>query len=390
MKVALVAEWLDAWRGGAETSTLQFMNHLVDRGVSVHLFTRSRPSPRPGLSVHTIPGASMSRTRQSMTFTHRVDRLLRRGSFDIIHAISPCRCADIYQPRGGLVAETVQRNLALRQAGAARTLKRCANQLNFKQRFLLSLERKILAPAERPVVVAVSDYVVRQLRDHYRLSDGRVRKVYNGVDPDTTPIEERRRNRATIRGEFGLKDGESLVILVAHNFRLKGVHRWMEALAGLLKRGVTNIRSLVIGKGESQRWHRLAHELGIDRHLTFIGPSERVPAFRHAADALVHPTYYDPCSRVVLEAMVGGLPVVTTRWDGASEMVEEGRTGFVIDDPDRVEVLAEKVERLCQADMGKSVGEAASSLADKLSMVRHAREMTKLYEELVREPTGQV
>ena len=44
---ALVSEWLDAWGGGAETSTLQFMHRLMDAGIEVHVFTRSRPSPLP-------------------------------------------------------------------------------------------------------------------------------------------------------------------------------------------------------------------------------------------------------------------------------------------------------------------------------------------------------
>ena len=59
MKVALVAEWLDPWRGGAETSTQQFIHHLMAGNVELHLFTRSRPSPTPGMHVHTISGASI-------------------------------------------------------------------------------------------------------------------------------------------------------------------------------------------------------------------------------------------------------------------------------------------------------------------------------------------
>ena len=91
MKIALVAEWLDPWRGGAEASTLQFIHRLMDSDVELHIFTRSRPSPTPGTRVRTISGASMSRTRMSMTFTHRVERLLQSESFDIVHAATGVR-----------------------------------------------------------------------------------------------------------------------------------------------------------------------------------------------------------------------------------------------------------------------------------------------------------
>ena len=382
MKVALVVEWLDAWRGGAETSTLQFLHHLMERGVEVHVFTRSRPSPTPGLFVQSINGASMSRTRQSVTFTHRVERQLQAGSFDVIHAISPCRVADIYQPRGGTVAETVVRNLALIASAPARHLKRYANRLNFKQRHLLALERRIMSAGDGPIVVAISGYVERQLAWHYALPPERIRRVYNGVNPDEADDRERAAHRSAIREEFGIADGDCLVLLVAHNFRLKGVQRWMEAMALLASRGVTGIRSLVIGKGDSERWHRLASRLRIADRLTFIGPSERVAAFRHAADVLVHPTYYDPCSRVVLEAMATGLPCVTTRWDGAAEMIRDGENGFVLDDSGDIEAMADRIVRLKDAGLRQRLGRAACGIRGEISMARHTAEMLTLYDEI--------
>ncbi len=382
MKVALVSEWLDAWRGGAETSTLQFMHHLIEAGVELQVFTRSRPSPAPGLHVHTVTGASMSRTRRSMTFTHRVETLLKGERFDVIHAISPCRAADIYQPRGGTVAESIERNLALIASPPGRSLKRLANHLNFKQRYLLSVEREMLNGDAVSIVVAISNYVADQLRRHYRVPPSRIRTIYNGVDPDSSSAEQRLRDRIGIRRQYRVADGDLLVLLVAHNFRLKGLQRWMEAMSVLAGRGLREVRSLVIGKGESTAWHRSASRLGISDRLTFVGPTDRVREFHHAADVLVHPTYYDPCSRVVLEGMVAGLPCITTRWDGASEMIRNGESGFVLPDPVAVEELAATVKALRNADLRRKIGQAASQVGERVFMVRHAQEMLVLYGEL--------
>lgn len=383
MRIALIVEWLDAWRGGAEKSSLQFVHHLMEQGVEVHVFTRSRPSPAPGLYVHTIHGASMSRTRRSATFAHRVERRLLTESYDVIHAISPCRGADLYQPRGGTVAETIERNLAIRRSPAGRSLKRCANRVNFKQRYLLGLERELMTAPNGPVIIAISDYVIRQLRRHYSVPAERIRKIYNGVDVDTTPIEARRRDRAMIRKEFGIREDACLVLTIAHNFRLKGVQRWMEALAALLRQGVHDIRSLVVGKGESERWHRLAARLGIAEHLTFIGRSDRVPALHHAADMLVHPTYYDPCSRVVLEALTAGLPCVTTTWDGAAETIEDGVNGFVLSDPWDTAALVDRVDRLRDAALRQRMSSAAAAVGPSVSMARHAEDTLELYGEFL-------
>ncbi len=385
-----MSEWLDAWRGGAETSTLQLIAHLREAGIELDIFTRSRPSPEPGMRVHTVSGAAKTRTRASITFANRVDRRIRAEKFDVVHAISGCLTADIYQPRGGTVAESVERNLAAVRNGTARRLKRLANYLNFKRRYQLATERKLFAPRERPIVVAISDYVVRQLKRHYALPDERIRKIYNAVEPDPADMEERRRDRQTIRREYRVADNELLVILVAHNYRLKGVDRWMEALAHLVHRRSLPVRSLVIGRAPVQRWRQRVRRLGISAHLTFTGPTHRVWAFLHAADVLVHPTFYDPCSRVVLEALAAGLPCVTTCWDGAAERIEDGLNGFVVQNPADTEALCDRIMVLSRAERRAAMGRMATEAATRVTAADHARAVISLYEEVAasRRPAG--
>ena len=383
LKVAIVSEWVDSWRGGAETSTMQFVHHLVDNNVEVHLFTRRRPSPTPEMKVHTIGGAGMGRTRRTMTFTHRVDRMLRNHHFDVIHAISPCRSATLYQPRGGTVAETVERNIALRRTAAAKTLKRYANRFNLKQRFMLRLEKEIMRDPDGPIVIALSEYVVRQLREHYQMPPERIRKIFNGVNPASADEGTRSRNRRDIRREFAIGEGELMALIVAHNFRLKGVEDWM-----LVHRRLCSleqpVKAVVVGKGDSQAWRQKARQLGLDGHMLFAGPSDRVAAFRHAADFLVHLSYYDPCSRVVLEALNDGLPCIASAWDGASELIIDGESGFVVPDPECHDQILRCVMTLASTEERKRVSEHAAQAAAACTMERHATEVLSLYKEMAR------
>ena len=389
MKVALICEWLDPWRGGAETSTLQFLHHALDAGIEVHAYTRSRPSPRPGFEVHSIPGAGLSRTRKSITFARRVEARLAGQRYDVIHAITPCRGVTLYQPRGGTVAETLARNLSLRTTRTGRALKSVLVGLNLKQRYLLRIERQLLGSPNGPAVAALSDYVVRQLHQHYGVADCRIHKIFNGVDVPLASATQRHRDRAEIRAQFHLPNDALVVLLVAHNFRLKGVQHWLSAHARLLAAGLTNVHALVVGKGESRAWHRRAEQLGLTQHLTFVGPSDRVAAFRHAADVLVHPTHYDPCSRVVLEAMATGLPCITTRWDGAAEQIVQGRSGFVLPDPADVDRLADHIRDLQAPPRRTDMGKQAARITDAISMARHCREMIELYTTLARTGRGE-
>ena len=377
MNVALVIERTEPWRGGAETSTQQFMQHVLSMGHQVEIFTRSRLSPAPGIKVHTL--SSPARTR---SFSRAVDRRLADADVNVVHAISPCLRADIYEPRGGTVVETIARNLALRRSGPGRSLKRLANRFNFRQRLMLDLERRLLSRRPGPIVVAISDYVVRQLRTHYDFPESQIARIFNGVDPDNTEESRRADNRREIRGLYGIGQDDLLVLLVAHNFKLKGVSRWIEALRRLADETHPAVRSLVVGRGSPIRWQRLAAAAGVGDRIQFTGPTRRIAAFYHAADVLVHPTYYDPCSRVVLESMVAGLPCVTTRYDGASELMENGVSGFVLDSPEEVDELARRVQQLADREVRLEMGRRAARAGQQASMRRHAEQIAALYEQI--------
>lgn len=381
MNIALVSEWLDAGRGGAETSVVQFLQRLRAHPVQVHVFTRSRSPAISGITVHTVRARGWSRAARSRSFRRQVEAELPRHPFDVVHAVTPCRGADIYQPRGGTVAESIRRNLALRPRGLARWIKRGANRLNIKLQGDLAAEREMMRGGA--VVAALSNYVARQVREHYQWPDDRIRLIYNGVDTPLRSADERAANRAALRRELGVADQEVLVLLLAHNFRLKGVASWMQAQALLMARGVHQIRALVVGRGVNAAWRRRARNLGLSRNLIFTGSSDRVAALRDAADVLVHPTYYDPCSRVVLEALADGLPCVASRWDGSSELIVPGETGFVIDDPDDIEALAECVRGLLDPAVRARMTRNATDGRRRLSMERHAAEMIALYREIL-------
>ncbi|MFH0983008.1 MAG: glycosyltransferase family 4 protein [Planctomycetota bacterium] len=383
MKVALVIEWLDEWRGGAETSTAQFVRHLLRRGVDLTVFTRSRLSPTPDLQVRTLSVTTPTRSRRSKRFAHRAAAAVRRERFDVVHAISPCLAADVYEPRGGTVAETVVRNLAIRPPGVWREFKRAAIRLNLKQRALLKLEQKLLGGSHQPLVIALSDYVMRQLREHYAYPPTRIRKVFNGVDPQPIDAATRQKDRADVRQLYHIGETDLLAIMVAHNFKLKGLGRWIEALKLLTAGTDLPVRSLVIGKDSSILWERLVARAGLSGRLQFTGPTRRVGAFFHAADLLVHPTYYDPCSRVVLEAMTAGLPVVTTRYDGASEVIENGVNGFVVEEIDAARALADCVLRLADGDLRAKMGAEALKVTERVSMERHAQGVFDVYLEII-------
>jgi len=385
MRIALIVEKMERWRGGAETSVGEFVQHLVEAGVEVCCLTcGGQPEKCDGLEIRPVSADSGPRAWRYWRFLKAAARAARAGRFDLVHAIVPAQGADIYQPRGGTIPETLRRNLAMTRPALRRSLKAARQRLQAKQQVMLRAERRLLGRAHTPIVAAVSSYVVRQVEQHYGLRGPKVRVIFNGVNPDPADPRKRGQDREVLRRQWGFEPATVVYATVAHNFRLKGVHRLIEAAAMLRRRTQKAFGVVVAGRGRIAPYKRLARRLGVAEAVRFIGPAEDVWAVYHAADACVLNSYYDPCSRVILEALTAGLPCITTKYNGASDVIAEGETGYVIGDPDDVTDLVDRMALLLDADRRERLGRAGLALRDQVSMARHTREMLTLYEEVLR------
>ena len=381
MKIAMVMERIESWRGGAETSIMEMCRLLTQRGHDVHLVTTTTAPSPPHMTIHQIPAGGVLRPLRTADFVRRVASFLRPQSFDVVHAVSPLPSADVYQPRAGLLAESIERNVATRPTATRRAMKRALMRLNFKQRSLAALERAVFREGG-PLIVPVSQAVARQCERIYGVSEPRVRVVYNGVDVRSCSDEERASGRAAVRGHHNVPDDALLLLFIAHNFRLKGLYPLIETMSRLAVSGFEDFRLLVVGRDNPVRYQRRLDALGLGRLVTFTGPTQRVTNFYHAADVCVHPTYYDPCSRVVLEAILNGVPTITTSFNGASEVIRDGQEGFVIDTPDNIGLWARRIEELRSSALRRKMGERSLMLRERVSMRRHVEELAAVFAEV--------
>ena len=381
MKIAIVIERLEAWRGGQETSTLELAHLLSAHDHDMHVVTSTSSGSSNGLKIHVVHGASMLAPRRTAVFIKQATTFLRQHEFDATLAISPCPSCDVYQPRGGLLPETIERNVAMRKSASRRLLKRALMAMNVKQRSLLELERRIMGP-EGPTILAVSEYVARQCEQHYGLTAPRVRVVFNGVSAPAISEQEQAANRASIREQYQIPDGALLLLFVAHNFRLKGLGPLIDTVSRLATGGFKDFRLLVVGRDNPVPYQRRLEASKLERYVVFTGPTQRSTTFLHAADVCVHPTYYDPCSRVVLEALSYGVPCITTSFNGAAEIMTDGREGFIIRGPEEVGLMARRIEELANDDLRRKMGERARALRSRISMERHVRELNDVLHEV--------
>ena len=89
-------------------------------------------------------------------------------------------------------------------------------------------------------------------------------------------------------------------------------------------------------------------------------------------------SWYDPCSRVVLEAVRWGIPVITTAYNGAAEVLADG-AGIVIASPDETDAAAAAMASLADAGERRRRSDACRAVAERVSIDRHVEGLLAAY-----------
>ncbi|MBI3461949.1 MAG: glycosyltransferase family 4 protein [Planctomycetes bacterium] len=372
MKIALVIERLDPRLGGVEQWTWQFTQRLVQRGHEVHVVaTRFAPETQhAGIISHSVPAVS-SRTK----LAEQLEQAVRRLAVDVIHDTGAGWHCDIFQPHGGSRLASFEQNLLL-ESPLLRPIKRGLAPYLPRYREFDRLMRRQYAGRAR-TFLALSRMVAHDMERFHRVRPEQIRLIYNGVDLERFTPALRSRHRQEQRDRLGVRD-EVLLLIVAHNFELKGVPTLIRTV-GLLRRQGEPVRLAVAGGKRLARYQRLAEKVGAVAAITFLGPVVDPAPWYAAADIYVQPTFYDPCSLVVLEALATGLPVVTSRFNGAGELLTPGIDGYLVQDPADVEELAQAIRPLLAVDQRMAMSIAARRLAEQHSLDRNCDQIVAVY-----------
>ena len=147
------------------------------------------------------------------------------------------------------------------------------------------------------------------------------------------------------------------------------------------------VRFLLVGPRESEGPAAVT-QAEIDRHAPYvmaIGPRSDIPALLGLADAFAFPTEYrEGVPRVLLEAALAGLPIVTTNIPGCRDVVRDGSTGLII--PTRApKVLAGRIlDLLRDRETARAMGARARELVrQEFSLGVVVARYAALYAELV-------
>ncbi len=304
MRITLVIEHFAASAGGAEGMAVSVVRGLLRRGHEVQVVAATGRALE-GCPLHLVP-----RERHAETARALGGLLLDWG------LTVP---ADVHRLGGGLTAAFLKHN-AMPRRPEIRWLKRLLDRFSPKHWRSIRREDALLRrPAAR--FIAVSEFVARQVRERVPDVGDRLAVLYNGVDVNRFQPGNRDRFRQELRREWGVPEDAVLFLFVAHNPRLKNF-QLLARVFHLLTAELPRARLVILGK------HRVMS--GGAPWLVHAGAVAEPERAYAAADVLLHPTYYDACANVVLEALAAGMPVVSSAYNGSAELITSGVDGFVL------------------------------------------------------------
>jgi len=386
MKLALCHPYVLPARGGCERYITDLAGRLTADGHEVHLCaTRWDAAALPGsLRVHRIPlPADGPRSRRPWLFSAGCLRALRAVAHDVSIGFDKTRGQDVLYPQGGLHRATSDHNLLIPRTGLGRQLAKLRQRLDPAYWSFRRFEQRQYLGRPRSRIIVNSRMVAEHFAHYHGIGADRLHIVPSAIDPARFDPADRDQRRWQTRQRWQVGPEIAVGLFAAMNYALKGLEPLLHALRRLPAQ--LPFRLVVVGNARTSYYQWLARRLGVAERVRFLGQRDDMADCYFAADFLVHPTFYDPCSLVVLEALACGLPVITSRFNGASELLPSPAAGFIVDDPHDSQALAAGVQRFCQPDVHQRGAAAAREAAARWTWEDHYRSILAILTDTARQ-----
>jgi glycosyltransferase involved in cell wall biosynthesis len=397
--------------GGAETYAYQMGVELVKKGFRVDVITSRSLGENPvedemdGIRVHRIvPRIFTNIIKPNNPFSlycfnslfnplsYRLLPLIKKIDPDIIH-LHMINLFDIIALTRSLVKPTVwtiHDYWPICPLGSLYNFKKdqpcmkdCARciyppLLQGSSKFQLSRRARALSELEKKISLFIvpSNFMRKKLLEFNYVKEDKVRVIRNGINIDEFP--------------YTSIEPTKNILFVGKLCREKGCEHLVKAMPQILSH-VPDAKLLIVGPGtekEKQMLLSLVRELKIEGNVEFLGKIPNVSSYYQKANVIVLPSItFENCSLVILESLASGRPVIASALGGTPELIEDGKTGFLLEPRNPYQISEKVVRVLLDDDLAKKMGKAAREKAEKeLSMRAHIEKLESVYQQIISNP----
>lgn len=325
--------------GGLQRDFLRIALTCQARGHAIRVYALEwQGEVPPGFELVRVPVTSYANHRRYAKFTRWVEADIARRPVDRVVGFNKMPGLDVYYAADPCFEHK------------ARTLRKPLYRYSPRYRHFAAYERAVFAPEGRTEILMISTTQQPLFAKYYGTPARRFHLLPPGIAPDRRAPPDAAARRAAARArfatEFGLQDGELLLVQIGSDFPRKGLDRSIAALATLPEPLKRRTRLVAIGADDPGPFLDQARKLGMGERVFIPGGRDDVPDFLLGADALLHPARHENTGTVLLEALVAGLPVIATATCGYAHYIDDADAGLIVPEPFVQASLDEALARL--------------------------------------------
>jgi 1,2-diacylglycerol 3-alpha-glucosyltransferase len=241
--------------------------------------------------------------------------------------------------------------------------------------------RNAMSYANKCSAVVVPTLSVGEIIKSWGVTNENITAIPTGVEEDQFANP----NREGVREKYDVKKDEILLFVMTRLTAEKNMDFLVEAAMEILKNN-KNTKLMICGDGNLKSiLEKKVTDAALQAKVIFVGivSEDEKKNYYAAGDIFVYASKSETQGMVLTEAMYSGLPIVAVRATGVKDIVEDGRTGYLVDE--NIEEFGKAVQKLIDdTDIHMRFGEEAKKLAiEKYTSSVCARKMLEVYERAI-------
>lgn len=356
----------------------QFHKPLVQmlhrHGCEVHVAARDNLAEKNGLKldfadkVYDIPFARSPKSADNIKAYRQLKAILQTEQYDVIHCNTPM---------GGIVTRLAAQNARKQGTQVFYT----AHGFHFyngapKKNWLVfyPIEKQFAKITDKLITINREDRSLAQKKFQSQIH------YIHGVGVDAERYQPASvGEKAALRKELGFSQERNILLCVGELLPNKNQIMAIRAVQ-MLRQDYPEVLLLVAGNGpEREHLENAVHEYGLQDHVIFLGYCTCLEKYQKAADLLVSCSQREGLPLNIVEAMLSGNPVVASKNRGHCELIEDGKTGFLVERNDHVS-MADRIKLLLSNSTGlEDMGKRARAFALDYSVENVRQELENIY-----------
>ncbi len=307
--------------GGLQRDMCRIAQACRSWGHRIHVYCLSWEGPVPdGFLVHQAEIKRLTNHARYRAFQQALAHRFADEGIDCVIGFNRMPGLDIYYAADSCFKEKLSHRSKLLQ-------------LSPRYRHFLEFEEAVFGPGSKTHALLISPTQQADFQRHYNTAPERLHLLPPGIARDRMAPPNAAGIRQAFRQEFGVAEDQRLLLAIGSGFKTKGLDRTLRAISALPEGQRSRTRLLAMGSDNPAPFIRMAKRLGLAQQFEIISGRDDVPRFLQGGDLLIHPAYHENTGTVLLEALVAGLPVLTTASCGYACHVEQSGGGRVVPAP---------------------------------------------------------